>query len=275
MNRVRRGENLKPIWRLPMSDLQTQSSPPRNPSSENPDDALQRLHKMSRTAGLGSGDYAAVNGIAVAAVLFGVASALVVFDPVFLLIPVIAIVLAIVGMVQIRRSAGTQTGKGLCITAIVLAIACTAFLGSRQLLAYLDVQRNKGEVAALAEALGKDLAAQNYDGAYAHFSDDFRNRVPKDEFSGKFQQIEGFFNGRIQGMRWNERIVFDTDQKTNEQLASTLVIIDVPGERDPREEMRFRKSAGKWTIDDLPFAFPKPVQMVPGPGKAGPIAPPR
>jgi len=43
-----------------MSDLQTQPPPT---SSENSGDSLQKLHKMSRTAGLGSGDYAAVNGL--------------------------------------------------------------------------------------------------------------------------------------------------------------------------------------------------------------------
>lgn len=260
-----------------MSDLQTKLPPNSSragSSSDNSDDSLQKLHKMSRTAGLGSGDYAAVNGTSVAAVLFGVGSALVVFDPVFLLIPVIAIVAAFVGMAQIRRSAGTQTGRGLCIAAIVLAVACTALLGSRQLMAYIDQKRNKGEVASVAESLGQQLSTQNYDGAYALFSDDFRKRVPKEEFISKFQQFQQFF-GNVVSMKWNERIVFDTDNQTNDPLASTLVIIDMAGDRDAREEMRFRKASGKWVIDDLPFAFPKQPQLVPGPGKAGPVAPPR
>ncbi|MBC8108941.1 MAG: hypothetical protein H7Z14_20315, partial [Anaerolineae bacterium] len=56
-----------------MSDLQTQPplSPAERPSENSPassaatsSDSLQKLHKMSRTAGLGSGDYAAVNGLA-------------------------------------------------------------------------------------------------------------------------------------------------------------------------------------------------------------------
>src|SRR5215212_7287067 len=134
-----------------MSDLETQRPPaPSENRSENnsaaSSDSLQRLHKMSRTAGLGSGDYAAVNAVSVAAVLFGVGSALVVFDRVFLVVPAVAVVLALVGLHQIRHSAGTQTGRGLCIGAILLAVAFTAFLGSKQLMAYLEEKRNVGEV---------------------------------------------------------------------------------------------------------------------------------
>jgi hypothetical protein len=226
---------------------------------------------MSRTAGLGSGDYAAVNGISVAAVLFGVGSALVVLDAVFLLVPVIAIVLAIIAWVQIKNSAGTQTGRGLCISAIVLALACTAFLGSKQLMAYLEKRRNMGDVASLAEALGKDLAAQNYDAAYARFSETFRSRVPRDEFAAKFKQFESYV-GRVEGMQWNERIQFDVDNKTNQPLASTLAVIDAASDRPIREEMRFRKAGGSWQVEDLPFLFPTPVQVV-DPPRPGPTAP--
>jgi hypothetical protein len=259
-----------------MSDLQTQpppQPPPPRSSSENPsDDPLQKLHKMSRTAGLGSGDYAAVNGMSVAAVLFGVGSALVVLDAVFLLVPAVAIVLAIIALVQINRSAGTQTGRGLCLLAIILALACTAFLGSKQLMAYLEKQRNMDEVAAVVQNLGKDIAGQDYAAAHGRFSDDFRNRVAMEEFVSKFQQFQGYF-GQIKQMRWNERIVFDVDNKTNEPLASTLAIIDLTNDKGTREEIRLRKAAGTWRIDDLPFLFPKPVKLVDGPGKGGPVAP--
>ena len=253
-----------------MSDLQTKPPPA---SSENSGDAsgdsLQKLHKMSRTAGLGSGDYAAVNGLAVAAVLFGIGSALVVFDRVFLLVPAIAVTLAIVAWYKIRHSAGTQTGKGLCIAAIVLAVAFTAFLGSRQLLAYLEEKRNVGEVAAMCETLGKDLAAQNYDAAYDRFSSEFRNRVPKAEFISKLQQFQQYF-GQIQRMRWNERIRFDVDNRTNDPLASTLALIDLANDKGTREEMSFRKVGDKWQVDDLPFVFPKQTQVIEGGSKRGP-----
>jgi hypothetical protein len=56
-----------------------------------------------------------------------------VLDAIFLLVPVLAIVLAAIAWTQIKHSAGTQTGKGLCIAAILLALGCTAFLGSKQL----------------------------------------------------------------------------------------------------------------------------------------------
>ncbi|CAN5667881.1 hypothetical protein BH09PLA1_BH09PLA1_17620 [soil metagenome] len=257
-----------------MSDLDTQRSPASSENtSASASDSLQKLHKMSRTAGLGSGgDYAAVNGISVAAVLFGVASALAAFDAVFLLIPALTIILAGVAWYQIRRSAGTQTGRPLCITAVVLALASVAFLGSKQLLAYLEERRNKDEISALAASLGSDLSTQNFDAAYDRFSSEFKERVPKVEFVSKFQQFENYF-GRIKSMRWNGRIKFDVDVRQDQQLASTLVVIDLPNDKGTREEMHFRKTADKWLIDDLPFAFPKPVKVVDAPGRPGPAAP--
>jgi hypothetical protein len=69
-------------------------------------------------------------------------------------------------------------------------------------MAYLEERRNIGDVANVVEQLGNDLAASNYDAAYARFSDDFRARVDKSEFTSKFEQFQGFF-GKIQGMRWN------------------------------------------------------------------------
>ena len=51
---------------------------------------------MSTTAGLGSGDYVAINGTAIIAILLGVASAIVLFDSKMLLIvPLAGVVCAI------------------------------------------------------------------------------------------------------------------------------------------------------------------------------------
>src|SRR5438046_4707720 len=77
------------------------------------DDPLARLHKMSTTAGLGTTEYVAINPVSVTAFFAGLASGLALLDPILLAVPVLAIVLSIVALHQISRSAGTQTARGL------------------------------------------------------------------------------------------------------------------------------------------------------------------
>src|SRR2546421_5328731 len=118
-----------------MSQTQTdpsQSSPTQSPAAPKAplvdDDPLAHLHKMSTTAGLGSGDYVAVNGTAVFALLLGVASALALMTEVLLIIPLVCVVAAVVAWGQIRHSNGTQTGKGLVIVAMALGLGLGGFV---------------------------------------------------------------------------------------------------------------------------------------------------
>src|SRR6266496_4787827 len=71
------------------------------------DDPIAHLHKMSTTAGLGSGDYVAVNGAAVFALLLGIASALILFEDYLLVIPIACVIVSIVAWIQINHSNGT------------------------------------------------------------------------------------------------------------------------------------------------------------------------
>src|SRR5688500_12187527 len=67
------------------------------------------LYPMSRTAGVGLGDYAAVNVRAVIGLILGVASVLaLIFADSYLplIIPAAAIVVSLIGLVQIRNSNG-------------------------------------------------------------------------------------------------------------------------------------------------------------------------
>src|SRR3954469_19562554 len=95
----------------------------RNSSDIASDDPLAHLHKMSTTAGLGSTDYVAINPVAVAASLLGLASALVLLDLLLGVIPLLAIGCAVVSLIQISRSGGTQTGRKWAVLGILLAIA--------------------------------------------------------------------------------------------------------------------------------------------------------
>src|SRR4051812_49836216 len=86
------------------------------------DDPLRSLHKMSRTAGLGSNEYVAVNPIAVASVLFGLASGLVIFDAIFLIVPAVAGILGAVPLYPIPNNKGTQTRRGNSLLAVRLGV---------------------------------------------------------------------------------------------------------------------------------------------------------
>src|SRR5436309_9385705 len=98
---------------------------------DNGDDPLSHLHKMSTTAGLGSTDYVAVNGIAVTTIFMGLASSLALLDITLLAIPVATVVLAIVALRQIANSNGTQTGRALAWGGMVLAMLFVASIGGR------------------------------------------------------------------------------------------------------------------------------------------------
>src|SRR5438034_5247113 len=99
-------------------------APPGQPAD---DDPLAHLHKMSTTAGLGSGDYVAVNGTAVFAVFLGFASALALMSETLLLVALAAVIVSVVAWRQINHSNGTQTAKGLVLIAIVLALGFGGF----------------------------------------------------------------------------------------------------------------------------------------------------
>src|SRR4051794_3103875 len=143
------------------------------------DDPLRSLHKMSRTAGLGNNEYVAVNPIAVASVLFGLASGLVIFDAIFLIVPAVAVILGVAALYQIRHSNGTQTGRGLAILAIGLAVLFTAVLGSRQIMQIVGTQGDKRKIDQLVRDFGADISARKYDAAYARMGPGFTGRVPK------------------------------------------------------------------------------------------------
>src|SRR4051812_11954856 len=107
-----------------MTDLKS------NPTQQADDDPLSHLHKMSTTAGLGSGEYVAVNGMAVVAIILGLASSLSLLDTAFLVsVPPLTIVLAILALWQISDSNGTQTGRGLAIGGLLLALLFAAAVG--------------------------------------------------------------------------------------------------------------------------------------------------
>src|SRR4051812_20788417 len=109
--------------------------PGRGAGDEEPD-PLASLHKMSTTAGLtyGGQEYVAVNVVAVVAVLLAVVGALALVGDILLVIPLAAVVCAIVALQQIRGSNGTQTGRWLAALAILLSLVFAGTVGTRKIM---------------------------------------------------------------------------------------------------------------------------------------------
>src|SRR5690606_9827237 len=146
--------------------------PPAQPSKPHgPEiDPVTGLHRMSTTAGLGSGDYVAISGLAVAAILLGLSSVLALLHPVMLIIPIAAVIFTIMAVVKIRGSNRTQWGIPLALLGGVVAVLVGGYVLTTQLSAQTAEQRDQREVAALVDQLEAFIMAGEFDAAYRLFT---------------------------------------------------------------------------------------------------------
>src|SRR5579859_5091705 len=98
------------------------ASMPRADSRSDAAETFSHLYKMSATAGVATTDYAAINSMAIVALILGVASVLALAWDVLLVIPLAGLVCALIAFRQIAGSNGTQAGKGLALAALLLAL---------------------------------------------------------------------------------------------------------------------------------------------------------
>src|SRR5688572_29608213 len=102
-----------------MTEPVTKHSQPQD-SSSGDDESIKKLFHMSRTAGVGMADYAAVNGFAVGSIVLGLASSLtaIFHEPFLMILPALGLALGLLAYFQVRNSNGTQTGKLVAIGGI-------------------------------------------------------------------------------------------------------------------------------------------------------------
>jgi hypothetical protein len=236
-----------------MTDIQPQSAPPRDNGD---DDPLRKLHKMSRTAGLGDSQYVAVNAFAVAAIIFGLASGLVVVNPILLIVPAVAVVLGVIALMQVRNSNGTQTGRALAWLGIVLAVGASVLLGTSHVLRILNTRQDEQQVAQLIAALGVEVSARNYDAAHARLSARLAETWPKDAFAARMNLIQDGAYGPIKGMKWNGRAAFEVDPRTRAPVGMSVAVIERTQGAEDRQEMRFVRADGQWKVDAIPMFLP-------------------
>ena len=241
-----------------------QANPPASAATPPPpagavvdDDPLAHLHKMSTTAGLGSGDYVAVNAAAIFCVITGLASALSLLDNLLLVLPLAAVVAAGVALRQINQSNGTQTGKGLVVLGLLCAVLFGGFVVFRDATEGVRTRSDRQVIGAIVEGLGEKFKAGDFAGAYAMFSPRFQQRVSQEQFEKTMKPLrESPVVGALQRTTWNGLADFSTDETTGERYCVTNIQFEFQKNKPAPMTMTLHKVQGRWLIDDIPDFFP-------------------
>jgi hypothetical protein len=241
-----------------MSTQAPNESQQQTPGPNGEVDPLERLHKMSRTAGVGTQEYVAVNSVSVAALLLGVASALAVLDRIMLVVPLAAIVCAIIALYQIAHSNGTQTGRLLAWGGLLLAMLFTVGQVTRQVTERAQTRNDRQAIMHQIAAFGQKLASEDFDGAYAMTGERFKKRVPAEQFTNLFKaRFRHPAHGKVTSMRSNGLVDFQPDERGANRIAASNAIVELEHSKNPdRQPMTFTKIERQWVIEDLPGWFP-------------------
>lgn len=229
-------------------------------------DPLAHLHRMSTTAGISNEEYVAINPWAVAAIIFSVASTLVLLNPILLVVPLTGLVCGLIAWRQIARSNGTQTGRNLAVIGLVLSLVFVALSGGRQAYLYARARSDAGKIDALVHQLSVELGAGAWEKAYALFDPRFQERVPLAKFALTWQNVMESPVGKISDMRWNGVTPsFLQDPDGESRMAQARVQIHIRPSSQPAEggaaavmgeTMDFRLVNGQWKIYDFATLFP-------------------
>jgi len=226
---------------------------------------------MSTTAGVGSQDYVAINGTAIAAVVLGLASSLSLVNNVLLIVPLAGIVFAILALRQIGNSGGTQGGRGLAWAGILLSVGFAGYGIAQQVIHAQANRQDREEVGKLINQFSTELSAGNFQQAYQLFTRHFRDdRVDFQEFSTRLKPVRvNPLYGNLRKVGWNGLVEFRIDPRLGYQQAVALMDFDFEKTQAPlRVDAQFRKEGDQWKIDDIPQFFAK------NPGPGGPPGPP-
>jgi hypothetical protein len=212
---------------------------------------------MSTTAGLGSGDYVAINGTAVVCLLLGAASAFVLFDShIFLLFPFFGILTGILAWMQISKSNGTQTGREVAAIGLLLAVGFGGYAGVVGVYNTVRSHSDEQQVVSQVRKLGDLLKAEDYPDAYALFDSQFHKHVSKADFETGWRRMSASpILGKVQSIDWNELLVFTVDPVNETRLASGMMKFKLKPAEPLRINMILRNEEGSWLIDQIPQVF--------------------
>lgn len=236
-------------------------SPPETPTNSS-GSSLEHLHKMSRTAGLGTTEYVAVNTIAVTTLILGLLSGLSLLGTAMLVLPAATLVMGVIAIVQIRRSAGTQSGVAIAALGIVLALVFVGVVGGKEVARDHRDATEQTQIAGLIQKFGKAIAAQDYDTAWNCFSERAQSKSAEGKFADLWKQIQASqFYGPVKQMSSNGIIDVADDPDTGVTRARGMIVISLTSGKEDRREAFFTKTdAGTWLFEDLQGFGPPPLK---------------
>ena len=241
-----------------MTQTQTdpsQTQPPRPPGADD-DDPLSHLHKMSTTAGLGSGDYVAVNGAAVAALLLGLASGLTLLGLILLVLPIACIVVSVIAWRQINQSNGTQTGKGLVIVGLICALAFGGFVVTRETTRGWRTRQDRMAIARTIAQFGDKIQGGDVAGAHAMLSPRMQQGVPMERFKQTADFVrQSDLYGKLSETEYNGLVEFNNDDETKQYFASTRMRMTLDKGKI-EQNVVLRKEGDQWLFEGMEAFFP-------------------
>jgi hypothetical protein len=218
---------------------------------------------MSRTAGLGSTEYVAINGAAVGAAILGVASSLAILANIFLVVPLVGIVFGVVAVRQIKDSNGTQGGRALAWGGILLSLIFAGVVVGGEVREIVTHRQDTAELTSLIDQFSDAAKANDVDKAYALFSPEFQQRWDKDRFAGVLKLLhQSPISGDLQYLRWNNvRMQFESLPNQPERYANGAMLVKFEKSPEPfRTELVFRNDGNGWKIYSIPTFFAEQQQ---------------
>jgi hypothetical protein len=259
-----------------MTDLREPTSP-STPSQSvvpaSPDDAadpLHNLYRMSRTAGLGSGDYVAINNTSILALILGLAGVLSMLYPLLLIISAAALVCGIMALLQIRSSNGTQSGRTFAILGILLALGLGGLAGAKLALAGIETHREEAAIDDLVQRLSGLLVARKYDEAYQScFSVGFKGQFTQQEFVDRWRPFERYAGG-IKSFDWGKHADIQETRGSDVKRAAAGSLLKFNDSSNVATQgIGFVKENGQWHIDGIQSLFEKEANGRGGGGGGG------
>jgi hypothetical protein len=236
-------------------------------------DPLHNLYRMSLTAGLGSGDYVAINNTAIIALLLGLLSVTALLYPIMLVAAVAAILCGALALVQIRSSNGTQSGRIFAGLGVLLGLALGGATVGKMVAARMEKQREEQAIGEVIKRLNDFIVAGEYGQAYQTlFSQRFKQDFTEQQFAQVWEQLVPYA-GRVKSIGWNNRAEIDVVRATNSKRA--VANGDITFEKTPtRQPFQFTKAqGGEWEIDLITQLFEKKQDRTPQGPMPDPTAP--
>ena len=215
-------------------------------------DPLHNLYRMSRTAGLGAGDYVAINNTSVLAFLLGLGGVLALLTPLLVIIPIAAVVCGAIAIVKIRSSNGTQSGVAFAGLGILLGLAFGGVAVGQMVLANVERRNDEREVARSIKSLSDLITAEQYGQAYQSlFSEQFKKEFPEEVFTTRWENVKRS-TGALASITWGGRTEFDYQRATDTHRAYCLAVFKFQNIDDPSPlAITFVDQGGEWMIERI------------------------